>query len=134
MLFYNLSFLNTSHAWCIGITMDNFLVYTTHILKSTNSGNSWVEQASIQGRELKSIQFIDNNVGWIVGNTGFIYKTINGGTTWVQQASGTTYKLQSLSFLLMQIQVGWLEIMELSKKLLMVEQLGLICQYLIIKI
>jgi photosystem II stability/assembly factor-like uncharacterized protein len=54
------------------------------IFKTTNSGSSWyiVEAVGISNRNLHTVSFPSNSIGWIVGE-GFIYKTTNSGENWI---------------------------------------------------
>ena len=67
------------------------------ILKTTNSGINWVEQYS--GTEtFYSVDFVDVNEGWAVGEDGIVRHTINGGQTWPEQYSAGS-DLKSVFFL-----------------------------------
>jgi photosystem II stability/assembly factor-like uncharacterized protein len=58
------------------------------IFHTSNGGEDWLEQYSIADEYLKSIYFIDNNLGWTVGrsgDSGVILNTIDGGLTWSNQ-------------------------------------------------
>jgi len=50
------------------------------------------------GNTLRSVFFIDDNTGWMVGSDGFIIKTTNAGVDWIEQISGTTTYLKSVEF------------------------------------
>jgi photosystem II stability/assembly factor-like uncharacterized protein len=47
---------------------------------------------------LHSIDFVNQNTGWIAGEAGTILKTTNGGVNWVVQKTGTTRNLYSVDF------------------------------------
>lgn len=51
------------------------------IMKSTDEGNSWVP-SSVTGDFFRGIDFVDNNIGYVVGEYGSVYKTENGGNSW----------------------------------------------------
>ena len=68
------------------------------IIRSTDNGASWKKQTSGTTVVLKSVFFIDADVGWIVGDIGTILHTDDGGTTWEAQASGITNHLESVFF------------------------------------
>ncbi|MEZ4823154.1 MAG: YCF48-related protein [Ignavibacteria bacterium] len=54
------------------------------IIKTTNSGNSWITTTG--GRSnLESNFFVNENTGYTVGYDGVILKTTNAGTNWLQQ-------------------------------------------------
>ncbi len=52
-----------------------------------------------------SIFFIDNDEGWIVGNSGLIGHTVNGGDTWTLQTNPSSHSLYDVFFL--DTEVGW---------------------------
>ncbi len=53
----------------------------------------------IANPELKSVFFIDEQRGWVVGTEGTILTTVDGGATWTPQSSGTTDWLNSVQML-----------------------------------
>ena len=62
-------------------------------------------QASSPSYDLFSVDFVDQNTGWAVGDGGTILKTTNGGTNWILQTSGTTFNLWSVDFV--DQNIGW---------------------------
>jgi hypothetical protein len=69
------------------------------ILKTTNSGTSWFNQASGTTADLYSVHFpVNTSTGYVVGDTGRILKTFNGGANWGRQVSSTTLTLYSVYF------------------------------------
>ena len=48
---------------------------------------------------MNDIFFIDEQTGWMCGDTGYIYKTSNGGDNWTLQNTGVTKSLLKLFFL-----------------------------------
>lgn len=52
------------------------------ILRTTDAGNSWVQQDSRTVQDLASISAISADVAWAVGDNGTILKTIDGGEHW----------------------------------------------------
>jgi photosystem II stability/assembly factor-like uncharacterized protein len=71
------------------------------ILFTEDSGFTWT-RASILGEastRLNSVFFIDEKVGWAVGNDGKIFRTAAGGKLWRQQDSGTKINLNDVYFL-----------------------------------
>jgi photosystem II stability/assembly factor-like uncharacterized protein len=77
------------------------MIYTTLITFSVNWTLSaqWVNQNTGLSGGLKSVHFINDNTGHIVGVNGAIYKTSDGGSSWSQQTSGITYTLNSVFFI-----------------------------------
>lgn len=61
--------------------------------------SSWSVQQSGTFYTLKGVDFIDENIGIAVGDTGVIVRTINGGQTWEILNSGVTLCLNSVSFI-----------------------------------
>lgn len=65
------------------------ILYTSgaygHIMKSTNSGNSWVNQIQYAAT---SLSFISPDIGMVVGGNNLILRTTDGGATW--RANGDT--------------------------------------------
>ena len=110
---------DNGHSWTDIVTVNNPLGYTSYgdvdfvdkntgwiiteldssVLKTTNGGESWSEQNIDTDQWLRKIFMIDNQTGYIVGNSGIIFKTTNGGTDWLPQNSGTNYELASISFI-----------------------------------
>ena len=54
----------------------------------------WRESTS----KLNSVFFIDEKVGWAVGNDGKIFRTAGSGKLWRQQESGTNNNLNDVYF------------------------------------
>lgn len=48
---------------------------------------------------LKSIYFLDSQLGWAAGEYGLLLKTIDGGKSWLKQNSGTENSLTGIEFL-----------------------------------
>ncbi|MEW5843122.1 MAG: YCF48-related protein [Bacteroidota bacterium] len=69
------------------------------IVKSTDGGNTWVNQKSGTTESLRSIYFIDPNNGWICGSGGKVLHTTNGGETWDAQSIGSIIDLNSVFFI-----------------------------------
>ena len=59
---------------------------------------SWV-YPTITGNNLNKIQFIDNNIGFIVGDNGTLLKTANEGINWITLNTGIKNGLTNLKFL-----------------------------------
>lgn len=54
----------------------------------------------------RSLFFVDQNNGWVVGQSGIIMSTTDGGTSWNHQNSGTTEDLFSVNFY--DLENGWI--------------------------
>lgn len=81
------------------------------ILKSIDGGENWLPQVSSGTERLWDIFFVNNQVGWTVGEPvsvnqdGIILHTIDGGNSWLEQKSGSKNFLHACYFL--DEQVGW---------------------------
>jgi photosystem II stability/assembly factor-like uncharacterized protein len=82
---YGIFFLNSNTGWLTGsIRVGD--APQARIWKTTNMGSSWIGQTLPDTAIVKSVHFIDANVGYAVGNIfpngALAYKTINGGASW----------------------------------------------------
>jgi len=78
--------IDSNTSWIIGGTV---------VLNTTNGGAEWTQNSISNGDtiDFQSVFFIDNNIGWLVGNghiagTGhyeIILKTVDGGEVWIEQ-------------------------------------------------
>lgn len=59
------------------------------IMKSTDEGNSWIP-SSIAGDFFSGVDFVDDNIGYVVGEYGSVYKTENGGNSWQSCRGGNS--------------------------------------------
>ncbi|CAA6830114.1 MAG: Unknown protein [uncultured Aureispira sp.] len=59
------------------------------IMKSTDEGNSWVP-SRVTGDFFRGIDFVDDNIGYVVGEYGSVYKTENGGNSWQSCRAGNS--------------------------------------------
>ncbi|MCF8306966.1 MAG: T9SS type A sorting domain-containing protein [Ignavibacteriales bacterium] len=72
------------------------------ILKTTNGGGNW-EVSTIADAlgNIKAIQFIDENTGWVLSSSSSsstVHKTTDGGSTWVLAFTNTTSDLEDMDF------------------------------------
>ena len=83
-----------------------FLLLLNLIAFSITSAQ-WVNENPVpNGNSLRSVFFINDNIGWIIGSDGFIMKTTNSGTDWIHQSSGTITNLMEVRFV--DEQTGWI--------------------------
>ncbi len=70
------------------------------MIRSTNSGSTFVSQPYVTQHSICDIEFIDQNTGYAVAGfgEGDILKTTNAGETWVSQVSSYTLPLYGISF------------------------------------
>lgn len=91
--------------WAVGNTQTGA---NNCILFSTDRGNNWVVQSSIAGGDFRSINMIDDNNVWAVGQYGWVIKTTNGGSSWQQinnvpSSSQTLLRVQFIN-----LNTGWI--------------------------
>ncbi len=68
------------------------------ILKTGDSGTTWITLTSGTNTRLYAVCFIDAMTGYIAGDAGIILKTEDAGSTWSRQLSGTQSSLFSVYF------------------------------------
>lgn len=68
--------------------------------------STWFEQNTGLGEYLTDVEFINENIGYAIGEGGKVIKTTDGGTTWTQQNISTTALLYDSYFLT--DQKGWI--------------------------
>ncbi len=68
------------------------------ILNTIDAGESWTAQTSGSDTWLRSIGFIDDKIGFVVG-TEVLLKTVDGGQVWSPLAKGRFGKLNDVVFL-----------------------------------
>ena len=71
---------------------------TGRVLKTTDSGTTWITQSSGTSNDLNSIFLVDINIAYAVGSAGTIIKTSDGGATWISLPSGISTELKSVYF------------------------------------
>ena len=58
------------------------------IIKTTDGGNSWIDQQGPSSDGLSKLYFINENTGWAVGDG--IFKTITGGVSGIDDKPGSS--------------------------------------------
>ncbi len=69
--------------------------------------NSWIVQESNTRVHLNKIFFVNENYGWVCGDTGVIRKTTNGGINWINQNPGLEYYKRLLAMHFIDSNYGW---------------------------
>jgi photosystem II stability/assembly factor-like uncharacterized protein len=82
-------FTDLIHGWVVN--------YET-VLITTNGGAAW-QPVNIDIWAPWSVYFINESIGWIVGDQGKVIKTTDGGNTWVNQISNTDGDLNDVEFI-----------------------------------
>lgn len=95
--FLDIYFADANEGWVVGGYRHTYRPLIWH---STTSGTRWVEQATPTGSwYLRSLDFIDNKVGWAVGKYGTILHTRDGGNIWELQPTGVSVTLFDIDFI-----------------------------------
>lgn len=58
-----------------------------HLCRSTDAGENWTQTSNKLTNDFFSIDFFDNDHGWITGENGNIFSITNQGTTWERKNS-----------------------------------------------
>ena len=74
-------------------------IVENHLYSTSGAGITWQQQLSGTAYDLWSVYFINDSIGWTVGNEGTIVTTHDGGQTWQQQNSGVTAELFGVFFI-----------------------------------
>jgi len=90
---HELFFINSNTGW-VACSGNN-----GKVLKTMNGGQNWTELYTGVNINITSCFFLDQNVGWVIGDYGSIFKTTNGGNSWITQYCNTTQGLLGLFFL-----------------------------------
>lgn len=66
---------------------------------TTDGGNSWEEKFTSETyKSLNAVYFANRQVGFAVGQAGWILRTVDGGGSWKPQAKGVTDMINSIHF------------------------------------
>ena len=69
------------------------------ILKSSDSGETWVTITSGITNDLNCVRFYDSTLGICVGNEGTVLLSTDGGESWISRVSNTTNNLEAITFI-----------------------------------
>jgi len=94
---FDVFFIDKMKGWVVG---NNGIV-----LRTTDSGKTWLQQESGTMVNLRSVFFVDSLNGYSVGSGGRIIKSTDGGKTWAIQSSGTNLYLSNVFFI--NTKIGW---------------------------
>lgn len=75
------------------------------VLKTTNGGVNWTIYSPPGGGLLLSVNFINQQTGWLCGTSGKIYVTTNAGGNWVSQSSSVPS--EDLNYIFFSGPNGW---------------------------
>lgn len=74
---FNIQFTSSNTGYAVG----NVGFSNGQFLKTTNSGINW--HVTLLPYYIFSMDFVDNNTGYLSDDNGFLHKTTNGGQNWV---------------------------------------------------
>ncbi len=63
------------------------------------------EIRAFEDATLRAVHFVDDNVGWVVGDDGVIWNTLDAGKHWDRQPTGVKASLRSVQFI--DHNIGW---------------------------
>lgn len=98
--FLSVRFSDKKKGWIVGsLANKEDEVVDSLVLHSVDSGETW-QRVDVPGskKELYHLDFVDDKIGWIVGDGGLILKTEDDGQTWTRQNSGTQVSLYNVDF------------------------------------
>ncbi|MCX7995772.1 MAG: YCF48-related protein, partial [candidate division WOR-3 bacterium] len=100
---FSFSFANQQIGYGVGTEYDiNF--GRGRIFKTTNGGTTWFSLKKGPDVSFWAVDFPENDqVGYVVGDSGYILKTTNGGLNWIQQFTGTGQAFRDVDFINNQI-------------------------------
>jgi photosystem II stability/assembly factor-like uncharacterized protein len=79
-------------------TMKKLIILFYLLMLSILTFSQWIQQNSNTTKTLRSICFIDENTGFVVGDSGTILKTMDGGSIWTPINSGIVNDFNSIDF------------------------------------
>jgi len=97
-------FLSPQKGWAVGFPKP-YSDRKGKIMKTENGGGLWTTQSTNWPRFV-DIRFVNEQTGFIVGDSGLILKTSDSGVTWIKNVSGTEVLLRTIRFV--NPQTGWI--------------------------
>ena len=102
----NIFFIDDQVGWAVGSNYSN-----SSILKTIDGGTTWIFSTTDKVNRIRSLYFVSNLIGWIVGNdnnqNNVIIKTIDGGANWNVQKSLASSADNYNSIYFVDTQTGW---------------------------
>jgi len=89
----------------LGLIMAIILLISFAGLSQVSAAETWTAQTSGTTVNLYDVDFVDSNIGWVVGGSGTILKTTDGGGIWAFQTSGTTAAIYAID--IVDANTGW---------------------------
>ncbi|MBK8551197.1 MAG: T9SS type A sorting domain-containing protein [Ignavibacteria bacterium] len=91
---YGVHFVNSNIGTAVGSGQGGAILHTT------NGGGQWNTQSLgvSSYRNLYDVFLIDENIGFIIGDSHYLYKTTNGGINWISSIPLYNVKLNEIKF------------------------------------
>jgi photosystem II stability/assembly factor-like uncharacterized protein len=84
------------------------LIFLSLLFSITVYGNSsWEQVTKASYGFLSDVFFLNNNLGWVVGNNGTILRTVDGGHTWLEPANPLPVEVSMYSVYFVNENVGY---------------------------
>ena len=85
-------FNDNLNGWILGKSIDPYYNTTPLFLKTTDGGATW-QQYTITSFtiNLTDMFFLNNNIGWCIGDNGKLFKTMDGGISWTDKSLPQMY-------------------------------------------
>lgn len=96
---------SNDYLWCVNFVDENTGWISGgsnsegYLYKTVNGGSNWTKTIFPETYELQSIYFINENIGWSVGDSGIVIKTSDGGNSWHFQNAETKSYLSAIFFI-----------------------------------
>ncbi|HSW53719.1 MAG TPA: YCF48-related protein [Ignavibacteriaceae bacterium] len=90
--FIKITFNDDLNGWILGTSIDPYYNQTPYFLRTIDGGITWVQHTITSFNVYFSdMFFLNNNIGWVVGNEGKIFKTTDGGVSWIDKSPQQMY-------------------------------------------
>lgn len=76
-----------------------FMPFLFAIIAGAHSQDYWNVIDSPTTQDLNSLHFLDNQTGWVAGDSGLIMKTSDGGQDWILQTTNTENNIEDIFML-----------------------------------
>lgn len=104
VVFTRIYFQNATTGWLLGTlnaraaTGTQVAARRTVLRKTVDGGATWVNKDFDNTvKTFTRIAFVDDYIGFVIGNGGLIFRTDDGGFSWTKQTSGVTSNLTGLT-------------------------------------
>ena len=97
-IFYDLEFIGKDDAWAVGYSDQPDPGGIIYRIQKASTDPIITMQPSGVDVSLEGISLVDEQQGWIVGDSGLIMRTKNGGASWTSQVSTVSDALWDVDF------------------------------------